>query len=45
MLLENEELKNIKGGSVCWACASIIAAAGVFIIGFVDGFLRPFKCR
>lgn len=43
MILEENELETIVGGGKSlWA---IVGAIGVFIAGFVDGFLRPFKCN
>ena len=43
--LSINELKSIKaGGSAGWIVAGI--AAGItFIIGIIDGYTRPFKCR
>ena len=38
------ELKTVEGGAIkAGAVAAIIAGVGVFIIGVVDGFLRPLK--
>ena len=44
MILENEELKNIKGGGMAF---SFIASLGfgVFLIGILDGILRPLSCH
>ncbi len=43
--LELNELKNIKGGaSVGWVIAGIIAGI-TFVVGVLDGYARPFKCR
>ncbi len=43
--IENCELKTIYGGGVSIGAASIIVAGIVFIIGVIDGFLRPYQCR
>ena len=41
MELSNTELANINGGGIGkWI---LIAGAASFIIGFIDGFLRPLK--
>ncbi len=36
-------LKDVRGGVAKAGIAAIIAGIGVFIIGVVDGFLRPLK--
>ena len=43
--LTKTELQNIKAGaSAGWIVAGI--AAGItFIIGVIDGYVRPYKCR
>lgn len=43
MKLKNEELKNINGGG--FGVLIGIGIAVTFIIGFVDGYVRPSKCR
>ena len=47
MVLENQELKmTIGGGSgKKVGIGIIIAARGSFIVGIVDGFLRPLRCN
>ncbi|MBQ3021004.1 MAG: hypothetical protein IJD92_02115 [Bacilli bacterium] len=47
MVLETEELMNINGGAngKGVGIGIIIAAIGSFIIGLIDGFLRPLKCN
>ena len=42
--LDEEELKEVKGGIGFWGIAGIISAA-IFIIGVVDGIARPVKCN
>ena len=37
------ELKVVEGGAIKAGIAAIIAGVGVFIIGVLDGFLRPLK--
>ncbi len=43
--LENNKLKEITGGFITLKAASLIGAGIVFIIGVVDGFVRPLKCN
>lgn len=43
--MSNEELQNVYGGAVKWAALGIISTAVTFIIGLVDGYFRPLKCR
>ncbi|MFA5602479.1 MAG: class IIb bacteriocin, lactobin A/cerein 7B family [Bacilli bacterium] len=42
--LSVRELKSIEGGISHWAVAGIIGGI-IFIIGVIDGFIRPLKCR
>lgn len=42
--LNDKELQAIRGGISGWAIAGI--AGGIaFLIGLLDGFVRPLKCR
>lgn len=43
--IEGKELKSIKGGSVSVGTILAIGAGIVFLIGIVDGFVRPLKCN
>ncbi len=45
MELSNYELSTINGGKANYALYFGIAAAVTFIIGVIDGFLRPLKCN
>lgn len=42
--ISKEELQDINGGFSLLAAAGIVAA-GVFLIGVVDGYVRPKKCN
>ncbi|MDD4035894.1 MAG: class IIb bacteriocin, lactobin A/cerein 7B family [Bacilli bacterium] len=42
--LTNEELSNIKGGISFWGGLAI-AGTIIFIIGVIDGIVRPLKCN
>lgn len=44
MILEKQELLDTYGGAKTGIIASISAGI-VFIIGIIDGYLRPLKCR
>lgn len=43
--LNREELILIKGGAIKWAILAAIAAGITFLIGVVDGIVRPLKCN
>lgn len=47
MVLENKKLMSVVGGKSTKAVGIgiIIAALGSFIVGIIDGFLRPLKCN
>jgi hypothetical protein len=43
MELKNEELQNVVGGGIGkWV---VIGGLISFVVGVIDGFLRPFKCK
>ncbi len=44
-MLNNDELLNICAGAFNLGVVSIIIAGIVFIIGVVDGYIRPLKCK
>lgn len=43
VLTKNEQFE-ITGGAVKYGIVAAIIGAGAFIIGIIDGFLRPLKC-
>lgn len=47
MVLENNELISIVGGATSKkiGLGVIFAALGSFIVGIIDGFLRPLACN
>ena len=47
MYLTNQELYNINGGALKLAASKWIVIGGVatFIIGIVNGYLRPLSCK
>ena len=42
--MTNEELFSIKGGTN-WLAAGIGSTLVSFLIGLIDGFIRPLKCN
>ena len=45
MLLTKEEMKSYKGGSISAGVVAGVIAGVSFIVGILDGFTRPFRCR
>lgn len=43
--LTDEELKNIEGGGINLGLIVGIGAGITFIIGVIDGLIRPLKCN
>ena len=43
--LTNKELLDVSGGAAKFGIAAAIVGTISFLIGVIDGFLRPFKCR
>lgn len=43
--LDNDELMSINGGGFNFGIIIGISAAITFIIGIIDGYLRPLVCR
>lgn len=44
-ILANSELKNIYAGGVKIGIVAAIVGVVTFVVGVVDGYLRPLKCR
>lgn len=44
-ILANSELKTIYAGGIKLGIAAAILGVVTFVIGVVDGYLRPLKCR
>jgi len=44
MKLSKDELLNVTGGGISIGAVTGIGALITFIIGIVDGYLRPSKC-
>ncbi len=45
MVLENKELMSISGGGFKYGIAAIVGGIITFLIGVVDGYLRPLSCN
>lgn len=43
--IEKENLKNVYGGGFSFSLAALIGAGITFIIGVIDGYVRPLACR
>ena len=43
--MSNEELKEVTGGGIKIGIAGLVIGGISFIIGLIDGYLRPYKCR
>ena len=43
--VDDLELEKIQGGGFSWGIAAGIVAAITFIVGVIDGFTNPVKCR
>ena len=43
--LEMEELKAVQGGGISLGTGLLIIGAVAFVVGFIDGIVRPLKCR
>jgi len=44
-LMDNQNLKNIKGGAMNLTLAATWGAALSFLVGLIDGFINPKKCN
>ena len=44
-MLTKQELKNINGGEITFATGCLIVGGIVFLIGVIDGYLRPLSCK
>lgn len=42
--LEKEKLEKINGGFSLWSMIGLTSVA-VFVIGVIDGFVRPLSCN
>lgn len=45
MILEERELKQISGGGFSLGLGALIGAGITFLIGIIDGYIRPLACH
>lgn len=43
--LKREELETINGGAIKWGILAGIGGFTTFIMGIIDGYINPQKCR
>lgn len=43
--LKKEEMLKINGGGFSFGFWALIGSGIVFIVGLIDGFVRPLKCN
>ena len=43
--LDKKELKNVYGGGFNFGIAALIGAGITFVIGIIDGYIRPLACN
>lgn len=43
--LDDKKLNSISGGALSKGILLAVATVGIFIIGVVDGYIRPLKCN
>ncbi len=43
--LETKELQKISGGGLSLGTGLLIGAGVIFLIGVIDGYIRPLKCN
>ncbi len=44
-VLSKKELQEINGGAISLGTGLLIGAGIVFLIGVIDGYVRPLKCN
>ena len=44
-MLTNDDLYNIKAGAINSSVVALIIAGVIFIVGVIDGYMRPLKCN
>lgn len=43
--IKEKDLKQVYGGGFSFSFAAIIGAGITFLIGVIDGYIRPLACR
>lgn len=44
-MLTEQELFNINAGAAKWTAGLVVGAIISFLVGIIDGFLRPLGCN
>ena len=44
-LLTDAQMHEVSGGGMTRAMIAGFIAAGIFVVGVIDGFIRPLKCN
>ncbi len=44
-ILTDNELMDVKGGGISLGAAALIVLGVTFLIGVIDGYIRPFSCN
>ncbi len=45
MILNEDELKTVRGGGIGFGIFAGIVGLGAFLIGVLDGIMRPLSCH
>ena len=45
MELSEKEMNHITGGGISWTIVAGVAAAAIYLIGFLGGITHPDRCR
>lgn len=43
--LTSEELKKVQGGAIATKLVALLPLGISFIVGLIDGYMRPLKCH
>lgn len=43
--LNDQELLDINGGAISFGAILLIGGIVTFVIGLIDGYIRPLRCR
>lgn len=43
--LSKQELLNVNGGGFSFGIGCLVVGAVIFLIGVIDGYVRPLKCN
>ena len=43
--ISNSELKKVKAGAIHWGLVGLISGIITFVVGVIDGYTNPSRCR